>query len=153
MISDLGNVYIFILATIGSITTQELGNVLRSLGQNPTLAELDDMIAQDDNDGNGTMDFPEFLSLMVKKMKDTSSDEKILDVFKSFDKDGNGYVSASELRSIMMSLGEILTDVEVDEMIREADTNGDGQIDYDEFIQMMSSGKVADTVRETPHDV
>lgn len=61
MISDLGNVYIFILVTIGSITTQELGNVLRSLGQNPTLAELDDMIAQNGNDGNGTMDFPEFL--------------------------------------------------------------------------------------------
>ena len=99
------------------------------------MAELNDMIAQDDYDGNGTMDFPEFLSLMVKKMKDTSSDEKILDVFKSFDKDGNGYVSASELRSIMMSLGEILTDVEVDEMIREADTNGDGQIDYDEFVR------------------
>ena len=99
------------------------------------MAELNDMIAQDDYDGNGTMDFPEFLSLMVKKMKDTSSDEKILDVFKYYDKDGNGYVSARELRSIMTSLGELLTDQEIDELISEADANGDGQIDYDEFVR------------------
>ena len=149
MISDLGNVYIFILVTIGSITTQELGNVLRSLGQNPTLAELDDMIAQNGNDGNGTMDFPEFLSLVKKKMKDTSSDEEILAAFNFYDMDGNGYVSARELRSIMLSLGEILTDAEVDEMIRDADVNGDGQIDYDDFVRMMSSRKVAAMVRET----
>lgn len=107
------------------------------------MAELDDMIAQNDYDANGSMEFIEFLSLMAEEMKDTTSDEKILDVFKYYDKDGNGYVSARELRSIMTSLGELLTDQEVDELIREADANGDGQIDYDEFFRMMSSGMAA----------
>ena len=53
----------------GTITTKELGTVMRSLGQNPTEAELQDMINEVDADGNGTIDFPEFLSLMARKMK------------------------------------------------------------------------------------
>ena len=48
-----------------------------------------------------------------------------------FDKDGNGFISAAELRHVMTNLGEKLTDEEVDEMIREADIDGDGQINYD----------------------
>ena len=53
----------------GTITTKELGTVMRSLGQNPTEAELQDMINEVDADGNGTIDFPEFLALMARKMK------------------------------------------------------------------------------------
>merc|ERR1712138_122418 len=53
----------------GTITTKELGTVMRSLGQNPTEAELQDMINEVDADGNGTIDFPEFLSLMARKIK------------------------------------------------------------------------------------
>lgn len=55
--------------TPGTITTKELGTVMRSLGQNPTEAELQDMINEVDADGNGTIDFPEFLNLMARKMK------------------------------------------------------------------------------------
>ena len=57
----------------GTITTKELGTVMRSLGQNPTEAELQDMINEVDADGNGTIDFPEFLTLMARKMKVLSS--------------------------------------------------------------------------------
>jgi calmodulin len=53
----------------GTITTKELGTVMRSLGQNPTEAELQDMINEVDADGNGTIDFPEFLNLMQRKMQ------------------------------------------------------------------------------------
>nr|5COC_A Chain A, Immunoglobulin G-binding protein A,Calmodulin [synthetic construct] len=53
----------------GTITTKELGTVMRSLGQNPTEAELQDMINEVDADGNGTIDFPEFLTMMARKMK------------------------------------------------------------------------------------
>lgn len=48
-----------------------------------------------------------------------------------FDKDGNGFISAAELRHVMTNLGEKLTDEEVDEMIREADIDGDGQVNYE----------------------
>ncbi|CAL9774530.1 unnamed protein product [Musa acuminata subsp. burmannicoides] len=119
------------------ITTKELGTVMRSLGQNPTEAELQDMINEVDADGNGTIDFPEFLNLMARKMKDTDSEEELREAFRVFDKDQNGFISAAELRHVMTNLGEKLTDEEVDEMIREADVDGDGQINYDEFVKVM----------------
>ncbi|XP_076057376.1 calmodulin-alpha isoform X2 [Oratosquilla oratoria] len=116
----------------GTITTKELGTVMRSLGQNPTEAELQDMINEVDADGNGTIDFPEFLTMMARKMKDTDSEEEIREAFRVFDKDGNGFISAAELRHVMTNLGEKLTDEEVDEMIREADIDGDGQVNYED---------------------
>ncbi|NXD04483.1 CALMS protein, partial [Certhia brachydactyla] len=122
----------------GCITTKELGTVMRSLGQNPTEAELLDMVGEVDADGSGTIDFPEFLSLMARKMRDTDSEEEIREAFRVFDKDGNGYISAAELRHVMTNLGEKLTDEEVDEMIKEADCNNDGQVNYEEFVRMMT---------------
>ena len=100
----------------GTITTKELGTVMRSLGQNPTEAELQDMINEVDADGNGTIDFPEFLTMMARKMKDTDTEEEIREAFRVFDKDGNGFISAAELRHVMTNLGEKLTDEEVDEV-------------------------------------
>lgn len=123
----------------GTISNNELGTVMRTLGQNPTEAELQDMLNEVDSDGNGSIDFPEFLNMMSRKMKDTDSEEELKEAFKVFDKDGNGYISASELRHVMSNLGEKLTEEEVDEMIREADLDGDGHIDYEEFVKMMMS--------------
>ncbi|KAM3185934.1 Calmodulin [Hymenolepis weldensis] len=125
----------------GTITTKELGTVMRSLGQNPTESELQDMINEVDADGNGTIDFPEFLTMMARKMKDTDSEEEIREAFRVFDKDGNGLISAAELRHVMTNLGEKLTDEEVDEMIREADIDGDGQVNYEEFVTMMTTNQ------------
>ena len=71
----------------------------------------------------------EFLTMMARKMKDTDSEEEIREAFKVFDRDNNGFISSAELRHVMTSIGEKLTDDEVDEMIREADQDGDGRID------------------------
>ncbi|KAG7531187.1 hypothetical protein FFLO_04546 [Filobasidium floriforme] len=129
----------------GIITSKELGTVMRSLGQNPTEAELQEMVNEVDADGNNSIDFPEFLTMMARKMKDTDSEEEIMEAFKVFDKDNNGQISAAELRHVMTNLGEKLTDEEVDEMIREADQDGDGQINYAEFVKMMMQ-KVSDRI-------
>ncbi|XLU30997.1 hypothetical protein S245_067063, partial [Arachis hypogaea] len=120
------------------ITVEELATVIRSLDQNPTEEELQDMITEVDADGNGTIEFDEFLNLMAKKIKDTDdAEEELKEAFKVFDKDQNGFISASELRHVMINLGEKLTDEEVEQMIKEADLDGDGQVNYDEFVKMM----------------
>ena len=82
-----------------ALPTKKLGTVMRSLGQNPTMVELADMINEVDADGNGTIDFPEFLSLMARKIKDTDTEEELREAFKVFDRDGNQLISAAELRS------------------------------------------------------
>ncbi|CAF4052927.1 unnamed protein product, partial [Adineta steineri] len=111
----------------GTITTRQLGTVMRSLGENPTEAELQDMINEVDADGNGTIDFPDFLTMMARKMKDTDSEEEIREAFRVFDKDGTGFLSADELRHVMTNLGEKLTDEEIDEFIREANIDEEGK--------------------------
>lgn len=123
----------------GTISSTELGTVMRSLGQNPTENELQDMINEIDVDGNGTIDFEEFINMMAKKMRETDSEEELREAFRVFDKDGNGHISAAELRHVMTNLGEKLTDDEVDEMIREADLDGDGTVNYEEFVRMMTA--------------
>ena len=94
----------------GTITTKELGTVMRSLGQNPTEAELADMINEVDADGNGTIDFPEFLTMMARKMKDTDSEEEILEAFKVFDRDDFPESYGSVYRGSLGVLREITED-------------------------------------------
>uniref|UniRef100_A0A8C4ST56 EF-hand domain-containing protein n=1 Tax=Erpetoichthys calabaricus TaxID=27687 RepID=A0A8C4ST56_ERPCA len=117
----------------GTITAQELGTVMRSLGQTPSDQELQDLINSADVDGNGLIDFSEFLTMMAKKMKDADVEEEIHEAFKVFDKDGDGSISAAELHLAMKNLGEKLTEDEIYEMINEADIDGDGQISFEEF--------------------
>ena len=121
----------------GYITTKELGDIMKNLGQTPSEAEMQDMINEVDIDGNGTIDFKEFLVLMARKMRDNDSEEELIEAFKVFDRDGNGLISNVELQHVMTSLGENVTMDEVDEMIKEADLDGDGYINYEEFVKMI----------------
>ena len=123
----------------GTITTKELGTVMMALGQNPTEAELNDMINEVDVDGNGTIDFLEFLILMAKKMQDCDTELEIREAFRVFDKNGKGEIPADELRHAMKKWGCELTDEEINEMLGAADIDGDGMIDYEEFVKMMMS--------------
>ena len=62
-----------------------------------------------------------------------------MEAFKIFDKDGTGVISSHELRHVITTLGEKLTEEEADELIREADIDGDGTINYHEFVKIMIS--------------
>jgi len=55
--------------------------------------------------GNGTIDFPEFLTMMARKMKESDSEEEIREALWLVDKVGNGYISAAELQHVMTNLG------------------------------------------------
>ncbi|XP_035692824.1 neo-calmodulin-like isoform X2 [Branchiostoma floridae] len=122
----------------GNITATELESVMRSLGHDPTGDEIQDMMKSVDVDGNGTIDFQEFLSMMGSRpsVHAVDRDVEIREMFRVFDVDGNGFISAAELRRAMSNLGEDLTEDEIDEMIRVADKDGDGQIDFEEFVKM-----------------
>ncbi|GBG86742.1 hypothetical protein CBR_g41807 [Chara braunii] len=122
----------------GRITTKELGRVLRQIGYSPTDHELQDMINDLDADANGTVEFGEFLNLMSKKMKDLESEEdELKEAFMVFDKDQNGFISSQELMYVMMNLGEKLSKEEAEEMIKEAGSQSDGQINYEEFVKVL----------------
>ncbi|KAL3683541.1 hypothetical protein R1sor_001563 [Riccia sorocarpa] len=122
----------------GSISAKELGTVIRSLCQNPTEDEVEDMIREVDANGDGTIDFAEFLTLTALKLKDGDSESTDLkEAFRLLDKDQNGFINALELRQVMTNLGEKLSDDEIHEMIRQVDMDGDGQINYEEFVKMM----------------
>ena len=121
----------------GKITAKELGTVMRSFGTNPTEPELQEMIDEVDVDGNGTIEFSEFLAIAARKIKDSDMEEEIRKVFRVFDKNDNGFISFNELRRVLTNLGEKLSDEEVVEMIEEADLDNDGHINYEEFVTMM----------------
>ncbi|CAN6303766.1 unnamed protein product [Urochloa humidicola] len=121
----------------GFITSEELGTVMKSLGENFNESQLKAMIKAVDADGTGTIDFHKFLNLMAHKLKNTDLEEKLREAFDVIDKDQDGYISATELRQVMTNLGEKVTDQEVEEMMREADTDGDGRVSFEEFKRRM----------------
>eukprot|EP00761_Pharyngomonas_kirbyi_P003511 gb/GECH01003515.1/.p1 GENE.gb/GECH01003515.1/~~gb/GECH01003515.1/.p1 ORF type:complete len:152 (+),score=58.33 gb/GECH01003515.1/:1-456(+) len=123
----------------GRISSSELRKVMESIGLNPKTEELNDMIKEVDIDGNGMIEFQEFLVLMSRKLKSSDSEEEIREAFRMFDKNKDGFISEEELKQVMRAIGEELSDEQITEMIKEADSNGDGQIDFDEFLRMMRS--------------
>ena len=81
--------------------------------------------------------------MMSKKMKETDKEEELKEAFRVFDRNGDGFISAPELRLVMTNLGEKLTDEEVEDMIREADLDGDGLVNYDGKSGLTSPVKAA----------
>lgn len=125
----------------GTISTKELAAVMKSLGQSPSEAELQEMIDECDKDGSGTIELTEFIAMMQRLRKHSDEESELREAFKVFDKNRDGLLSAEEVRYVMTNLGEKMTDDEVEDMIHDADTDRDGQINYEEFIQMMMKSK------------
>lgn len=91
----------------GSISAVELGEVLSSLGQNASENELRDMINEIDEDGNGTVEFLEFLILMTSKVKEIDKADEIVEAFKVMDKENDDKISVKELKYFMRKVAHI----------------------------------------------
>jgi len=125
----------------GTIELNEIKQVMRKLGQNPTEDELKEMISTVDDNGDHEIDFEEFLVLMKSRTDNDPKDpeKELKDAFAVFDTDGNGSIDRKELKRLMKKLGQALTEAEVDAMMDEVDINGDGTISYEEFKSMMAN--------------
>ncbi|XP_076449473.1 neo-calmodulin-like isoform X1 [Babylonia areolata] len=113
----------------GMITSDELGQVMISLGQRPTLDELKTFIRAVDTDRSGTIDFDEFVDIFARKMT-IDPEAELKEVFYVFDSDHDGFISPSELFNVLSKLGEKISLKEAEEMVKEADLNKDGKVDY-----------------------
>lgn len=76
---------------------------------------------------------------MSQSVKELDTEQELINAFRVFDKDGSGTISSDELRNVLKSLGENLTDSELDEMIKLADHNGDGHIDCERPHQQLEA--------------
>merc|ERR1712183_490436 len=123
----------------GSIDTKELKVAMRALGFEPKQEEIAKMIGDVDDDGSGTIKYPEFLKMMTFKILNRDPKEEILKAFKLFTGEDkwNQRVSFKHLQRVAKELGERMTDEELQEMIDEADTDGDGEVNEEEFLRIM----------------
>ena len=124
----------------GGISYHELTSVMYALGQNMTHQEILDLFNEVDTDGNGEIDFEEFTKMMLKRQaagKYMTEEEELRRAFKLFDVNGDGTITAVELRKMMQNLGSDLTPDEVELLIREADYDGNGELDLEEFTKFM----------------
>lgn len=110
---------------------------MERIGEDHTEQDVKDMVDEVSTSGNGTIDFPEFLAMMRRKLDQLDVDEEIQDAFQTFNVSGDGMFRPAELKQVMSHLGENMTDKEIKEMIEVADKTGDGQINFEEFKTMM----------------
>ena len=121
----------------GTIDAKELKVAMRALGFEPKKEEIRKMIADVDKDGSGVIDFPDFLDMMTAKMAERDPREEMLKAFRLFDDDETGKISFKNLKRVAKELGENMNDEEIQEMIDEADRDGDGEISEEEFMRIM----------------
>jgi len=128
----------------GTISTKELGKVLRMLGQNPSEEELQEMVDEVDEDGSGTIDFEEFTEMMAKQLAAEALEQiperpekELAEAFRIFDKNNDGYLDFNELKEVIETFDEKFEDWEIRKFINEADKNDDEQMDYEEWIDIM----------------
>ncbi|CAA6657654.1 unnamed protein product [Spirodela intermedia] len=124
----------------GSLTHIELTKLLRSLGLKPTGDEIHALLTKVDTNGNGAVEFVELVAAVAPVLleKILVDKEQLREVFRSFDRDGNGYITAPELARSMAKMGHPVTFYELTEMMREADLDGDGAISFPEFASIMA---------------
>ncbi|XP_037717620.1 calmodulin [Drosophila subpulchrella] len=121
------------------IPIKHLRQLMRAVGQHPSDLELQDINTEIDADGSGELYLSDFLYIMSQRYENMTTEDEIIAAFRVFDKQGTGFISESEFRHIMKNMGEQMSDDEVEEIIRDADSDHEGNIDYVKFVNMMST--------------
>ncbi|CAO2584154.1 Calcium-binding protein 4 [Lemmus lemmus] len=129
----------------GCIGYRELGDCMRTLGYMPTEMELLEVSQHVKMRMGGFVDFEEFVELISPKLREETAHmlgvRELRIAFREFDKDRDGLITVAELRQAAPALlGEPLEGTELEEMLQDMDLNGDGTIDFDEFVMMLSTG-------------
>ncbi|XP_061741504.1 calcium-binding protein 5-like isoform X5 [Nerophis ophidion] len=127
----------------GFITCKDLGNLMRTMGYMPTEMELIQLSQNINMNLGGRVDFEDFLELMTPKLLAETAGmiglKELKEAFREFDIDGDGCITSDELRHAMVKLlGAQTSKKEIDAVVREADRNGDGTVDFEEFVRMKS---------------
>merc|ERR1711991_275910 len=120
-----------------TLDVRETGQLLRALGMTPTHIQVREIVREFDADKSGTLSFDEFLNLYAKYKAPPSSSKELLEAFKVFDINGDGSISASELSEALTTLGDPLPEVQVKELIKTLDKNGNGKIEIAEFVAFL----------------
>jgi len=125
----------------GKVESSNIGQVLRSVGLNPTQAEVEKVMKEIDPNGNKRISFEEFVPvvLSLRSRKHKYGQDVFIDSLRVFDSDGSGSISAGELRHVLTSLGERLRDEEVDTLLQGLEDNT-GLISYEEFVKSVMNG-------------
>ncbi|XP_035771980.1 calcium-binding protein 5-like [Neolamprologus brichardi] len=127
----------------GLISCKDLGNLMRTMGYMPTEMELIELSQNINMNLGGRVDFEDFVDLMTPKLLDETAGmiglKELKDAFKEFDLDGDGAITSDEMKHAMLKLmGKHTSKNEIDAVVKEADNNGDGTVDFEEFVKMMS---------------
>ncbi|KAI5684373.1 hypothetical protein M9H77_05601 [Catharanthus roseus] len=123
----------------GKISLSELGSILNALGSETPPDEVQRIMTEIDTDGDGFIDFNEFQTFYFAGLGKEGNDKEIRDAFDLYDKDKNGKISASELHSVLKSLGEKCSLKDCRKMISSVDVDGDGCVNFEEFKKMMGA--------------
>jgi len=127
----------------GKISTQELHLAFRRVGLNPTEGEVQDIINQYDMDGNGDIEWEEFVHVLASKL-DPEDENYFKETFRVFSKNDEGCIPAEEMKFVLSQVCSVqIFDVqEAEEMLNVVDRNGDGVISYSEFRCMMGANPI-----------
>jgi calmodulin len=122
------------------ITTEGLQEAFRQIMGAEDEADIQMLIDDIDENGDGSIDEEEFRHIMTKKFLGEDNDSSMVHSFEMFDKDKDGHIPATELRTILMTEGQApLTENECDELLMFADLDGDGLVEYKSFLRWISN--------------
>lgn len=123
----------------GQVSTKELGNIFKSLALQVHADRLKEWADEVDEEALGYMEWENFKELFERKLKEDEDERELREAFRVLDKQNKGTIPVDDLRWILKSLGDDLTEEELDDMINETDTDGSGTVDYEEFKSLMTS--------------